>query len=697
MMWRSALVSSALILVFSVVVIASTGNLEYVDSILDLTTSYYPQVARLSSDPIPGLTEPAYSGTPAYASVTLAEMSFALALDRDGDSGKLYVDADGSKALARVDWIQQLWDGSYMGSVSFQLPASDGNSTRAYRLALVWTPATPMMITYFRDNRQEGQIELGGVKYRIAIIDENSDGLFDDLDNDLLLIDIDRDSELLASSDSHERYWLDAPFNIDGTVYAAASVSRDGSRIVIDKSDRWVETNAPLTVGSPAPHFSVVDADGERLSLSSLQGKIVVLDFWASWCAPCLYELPYVEAIANDYADRGVVVIGIDSDRSEGAFRSAVSYFGLTYRQVFDGADGKISSLYRVSGIPMTYLIDRDGIIRGKGLRGDDLKQAVASSLASVGAADATLSQEAILSFTVSPAEIALSPASTTLLQLSIDNRSIYPADDIAVTLVEAKGFSLDPAEADLKVLQPFSKGMLELRLTSSPDVPIGTDEIALQVIYTYCIDISCLQIVDEVPVTVVVGRSGGTTTTKRELPAWLVMSIVGGLVGVGVALWRLTGVHLPLYIALCTVIVAGLVYGVILGQHEQAQGIAAVLCTSCVGIDEARGEAPPLSDSAISALAGLQKSIDLIVFYAPWCRTCPYAKSMVREMAERTDLLSYSFVNVDTNRELAESNGVIRSKRTIVPAIVRVDTGDIIFGIEDLEARLLKVLAGES
>ncbi|MCK4411891.1 hypothetical protein KAV67_06345, partial [Candidatus Bipolaricaulota bacterium] len=246
MMWRSALVSSVLILVFSVVVIASMGNLEYVDSILDLTTSYYPQVARLSSDPIPGLTEPAYSGTPTYASVTLAETSFALALDRDGDSGKLYVDADGSKALARVDWIQQLWDGSYVWSVSFQLPASDGNSTRAYRLALVWTPATPMMITYFRDNRQEGQIELGGVTYRIAIIDENSDGLFDDLDHDLLLIDIDQDSELLASSDSHELYWLDAPFNIDGTVYTAASVSRDGSRIVIDKSDRWVEANAPL-------------------------------------------------------------------------------------------------------------------------------------------------------------------------------------------------------------------------------------------------------------------------------------------------------------------------------------------------------------------------------------------------------------------------------------------------------------------
>ena len=97
MTWRSALVSSALILVYSAVVIASTGDLEYVDSILDLTALYYPQVARLSSDPIPGLTEPTYSGTPAYASVTLAERSFALVLDRDGDSGRLYVDADGAR------------------------------------------------------------------------------------------------------------------------------------------------------------------------------------------------------------------------------------------------------------------------------------------------------------------------------------------------------------------------------------------------------------------------------------------------------------------------------------------------------------------------------------------------------------------------------------------------------------------------
>ena len=371
----SAILTAIILLTFSVVLVASTGNLEYVDSILDLTTAYYPQAVQLSSDAITGLTEPAYSGTPMYASLTLGGASYTIVIDQDGSDGKLYVDVDASKALSPIDWVQQLWDGSYLASVSFQLPA--GDSTRPHRLFLEWSPATPTAIIYFRDNYQAGEIDLGGVTYKMAIIDENSDGKFDDLDHDQLLIDIDQDGQLLASSDSHERYWLDAPFNIDGTVYAATSVSADGKQILIDKSDAWVDPKSPLMVGFPAPDFSVVDGDGNKLSLSSLQGKIVLLDFWASWCAPCRDELPHIEQVAKDYADRGVVVIGIDLDRNEGAFTGAVSYFELTYRQVFDGAGGVVSSLYRVSGIPMSYLIDRDGTIRGKSLRGDDLKQEI--------------------------------------------------------------------------------------------------------------------------------------------------------------------------------------------------------------------------------------------------------------------------------------------------------------------------------
>ncbi|MEA3238518.1 MAG: TlpA disulfide reductase family protein [Candidatus Bipolaricaulota bacterium] len=372
---RLVFVLSLIVALSSVSLVATTGSLEYVDSILDLTTAYYPQAVQLSSDAISGLIEPTYSGTPMYASLTLAHSNYALVIDQDGSDGKLYVDANGDNELAPVDWVQQLWDGGYLASVSFKI--SNDSGTRPYRLFLVWNPSTPTAIIYFRDDYMSGQIELGGITYKIAIIDENSDGVFDDLDHDQLLIDIDQDSELLTSSDSHERYWLDAPFNIDGTVYAATRVSSGGSEIVIEKSDAWVNIKVPLAIGFTAPNFSVVDAVGNDLSLSSLRGKIVFLDFWASWCAPCREELPHVEQVTKDYTGRGVVVIGINLDRNEGAFTGAVSFFGLTYRQVFEGADGGVSSLYRVSGIPMSYLIDRDGIIHGKSLRGNDLKQAI--------------------------------------------------------------------------------------------------------------------------------------------------------------------------------------------------------------------------------------------------------------------------------------------------------------------------------
>ena len=371
----STVLAAAIVLTFSFVLIASTANLEYVDSILDLTTGYYPQAVQLSSDAIPGLTEPTYSGSPMYATLTLGGEDFALVIDQDGSNGKLYADIDSSKKLISIDWIQQLYDGGFLADASFVIPTDSGS--RQYRMFLVWNPSTPTAIIYFRDNYMSGQIELGGVTYKMAVIDENSDGLFDDLNHDQLLIDIDQDGKLLASQDSHERYWLDAPFNIHGTVYEATSMSPDGSTITIDKSDKWVDEKLPLAIGYPAPDFSVKDADGKDLSLSSLKGDVVLLDFWASWCAPCRAELPNVEQAFKDYADRGLVVIGIDLDRNEGAFKGSVSYFGLTYPQVFDGADNKVSGLYRVTGIPMSYLIDRDGIIRGKSLRGDDLEKAI--------------------------------------------------------------------------------------------------------------------------------------------------------------------------------------------------------------------------------------------------------------------------------------------------------------------------------
>ena len=163
-----------------------------------------------------------------------------------------------------------------------------------------------------------------------------------------------------------------------------------------------------------------------------------------------------------------------------------------------------------------------------------------------------------------------------------------------------------------------------------------------------------------------------------------------------GIVLWRVNRLTFPLYAVLFVLIAGGLTFGVIHRQHRQAQGIGAVLCTSCVGIEEARREVPQLSPGALAALATLRNDVELIVFYAPWCHSCPYAEAVVEKMANVSGRVTYRFINVDQQRELATSFGVIRSGRTIVPAILRVDSGEVIFGVENLEERLLALLEVE-
>ncbi len=369
------------VLSFSVGTLAYEADLHYVDSILDLTGACHPQGVMLSATFIPGLSEPDYQGTPSYGAIPLNGNAFPLVLDQGAEESVLYVDNDRSGVLRKVDWEVQLWDGSLLASVPFSVSYEDLASSSTYRVFLIWNPRTPIVITYCRDSYRSGEIQLGDITYLTALIDDDTDGRYDDLDRDIMFIDTDQDGELFTTTDSHEWYWLDEPFNIAGTVYRALAVSPDGSKIVIEETDDWVAQKPPLEVGFPAPGFTGLDINGKEISLASLKGQVVLLDFWASWCAPCLAELPTLKGIDDEYTKDGVVVIGIDLDRSETSFTQAIADYDLSYRQIYDGPDGPIADLYRVSGIPMLYLIDQEGIIRGKDLRGEELLQSVQALL----------------------------------------------------------------------------------------------------------------------------------------------------------------------------------------------------------------------------------------------------------------------------------------------------------------------------
>jgi cytochrome c biogenesis protein CcmG/thiol:disulfide interchange protein DsbE len=119
----------------------------------------------------------------------------------------------------------------------------------------------------------------------------------------------------------------------------------------------------PLEKGL-APDFTLKSFDGQVFTLSELHGKVVVINFWASWCPPCREEAAYLEQTWRKYKDQNVVFIGVDYVDTDQAALAYLREFDITY---FNGPDlgTRISQAYNIKGVPETYFVARDGTLRG--------------------------------------------------------------------------------------------------------------------------------------------------------------------------------------------------------------------------------------------------------------------------------------------------------------------------------------------
>jgi peroxiredoxin len=117
-----------------------------------------------------------------------------------------------------------------------------------------------------------------------------------------------------------------------------------------------------VAVGEPAPEFAAATLDGDTISLASLRGDAVVLNIWATWCAPCREEMPALDALQRQYADEGLRVIGVSID-GRGAASEVASFLernGIDFTILHD-PDERVTRTFRTIGVPETFLIDRDG------------------------------------------------------------------------------------------------------------------------------------------------------------------------------------------------------------------------------------------------------------------------------------------------------------------------------------------------
>lgn len=136
--------------------------------------------------------------------------------------------------------------------------------------------------------------------------------------------------------------------------------------------------------GAIAPDFTLTDPNGNPITLSSFKGKFVLIDFWASWCKPCMIELPNVIEQYAAYKDKGFEIIGVSLDKERELWINTIKSNSMNWPQVWDmeeNAPGRVANMFGVANIPHTVLVNREGVIIEINLRGEELKMKLASLL----------------------------------------------------------------------------------------------------------------------------------------------------------------------------------------------------------------------------------------------------------------------------------------------------------------------------